>query len=99
MHQVMEYRKDLENQDSGNYNQGLNLPAWNEHLKVLSPNLPRNTPARTGFKLGAPQVHTCILFCTVQYDVLERKGSLSEGRDHDARAQAGNHFTVHQYFM
>jgi hypothetical protein len=56
---AMENRK--ENQNSSYYNQGLNLPNWNENLKVLSPNLPRSTPARSSFKLGAPQVLTPFL--------------------------------------
>lgn len=38
------------------YNQSLDLPDWNEGLKVLSPNLPRHTPARTPWKMGPPQV-------------------------------------------
>ncbi|CAL8471850.1 g11392 [Coccomyxa elongata] len=38
-----------------NQSLSLNLPNWNEGLKLLSPNLPRHKPARTSSKLGPPQ--------------------------------------------
>ena len=39
-----------------NQSLSLDLPNWNEGLKLLSPNLPRHKPARTSSKLGPPQV-------------------------------------------
>ncbi|BDA47696.1 hypothetical protein COCOBI_10-5470 [Coccomyxa sp. Obi] len=38
-----------------NQSLSLDLPNWNEALKLSSPNLPRHKPARTSSKLGPPQ--------------------------------------------